>query len=99
MTPNPWPGSIGGLRIALIAVAVLVVWNAVFDTFVDAGVERYLMLHELYHQDLVPRPSLDDMMRSAIRDGLAVATAAAAGVMAFAFLVLRRPGRSGRRRS
>ena len=77
------------LAAALWLVFAFVVWNDVFDSYVKGGMYDYIARRARYEQGLEPRPTIDDLMRPAVRKGLLAASAwglivASAGLAAIA---------------
>jgi hypothetical protein len=74
---------------ALWLVLAFCIWNDLFDAYVDGGMYAYLTERAYFDQGLAPRPTIDGFMTPAIRRGLVVASAAAAGVAAFGLAAVR----------
>lgn len=90
-------GRAARLGAVLVLIAAAVVWNAVFDRGIDAGVKRYLELQDARSRDR-PLIYVQDIMRPAAAASALRATAWSAPIAFAGFAAVWWLGRRARRR-
>jgi hypothetical protein len=68
---------------ALWLILAVVIWNVVFDSYIDAGMAEYLRRQAFYEQGRGSQPSIDVVMDDAVAHGARAATGWAGAVAAF----------------
>jgi hypothetical protein len=85
-SPDTRSGRPVGVRVRLAAllwvVFAVVIWNVVFDSYIDAGMAEYLRRQAFFEQGRGPAANIDGVMDDAIARGARSATAWAGGVAA-----------------
>jgi hypothetical protein len=78
-------------------ILAVVIWNVVFDSYIDAGMAEYLRQQAFFEQGKGPRAEVNRVMDAAIRNGVRDATAWAAGVAGVGLAAVWYAGRRTRR--
>jgi len=74
-------------------VAAVAVWNGFFDLYVSLGTREYLQKSAEYAAGLGPEPAMDEVMATARRDGVILASLWAALVLGLGVATWRLAGR------
>jgi hypothetical protein len=77
-------------------ILAIVIWNVVFDSYIDEGMAEYLRRQAYFEQGRGPRASIDAVMDDAISRGAWSATGWAAGVAGLGLAGILYAGRRAR---